>query len=271
MSFLPKALATALTLLLSATNVVAASLTAEQLAGLVVQRPANEGRTAIMHFRMQNKSGSVRERQAQLLSSTSDGVERIAIFFTEPAMIEETAFLSLNHVAMEMEDESWLYLPATGRVRRLPDANRGDPFMGTDMSFGDLQDNFTFGLDDYVFKLGAEEVVDGITFQVLEGIAKTPEIAKELGYGHFRSRIDPENFFPILTTYSDVDMAPLKEVEVLVVEQVGGAKMAAHFTFENVQTGHRTEIRYTEIKSVPDIDESMFDSNALSYGIPDVP
>jgi hypothetical protein len=266
MSFQSKSLVTALTLLLSATSVVAESLTADQLAGLVAQRPVNEGRAAIMNFRLQNQSGSLRVRQARMISSKRGDVERIAIFFTAPAMIEETAFLSINYVSME--DETWLYLPAANRVRRLPGADRGDYFMGTDLTFGDVKENFKFGLDDWVFTLGAEEVVDGITFQVLEGAARTPEIGKDMGYGHFRARIDADGF-PARTTFFDVDMAPIKVVELLTVEQVGDAKMATRLVTENLRTGHRTEINYTDVKDVPGVDESIFDPNALSYGIPD--
>lgn len=269
MPFLSKVILAALTLFLSVTICVAASRTAEELAGLVVQRPTNEGRVATMHFRLQNESGSLRERQAKVLSSTRDDVERIAIFFTQPAMIDETAFLSFNHASSE--DESWLYLPATDRVRRLPGADRGDYFMGTDLTYGDVKDNFKFALEDWVFKLGVEEIADGDALQVLEGTAKTPQIAKEMGYGHFSARIDTATGVPILTEYWDIDMAPLKRIEVLEVEQVGEAKMVTNYTVENLQTGHTTEIHITDAKSVPDLDESLFDPNALAYGIPDVP
>jgi hypothetical protein len=268
MPFLSKTLVALLSLLALVNTGVAASLTAQELAGLVAQRPTNEGRVATMHFRLQNQSGSLRERQAQMLSSTRDDLERIAIFFTKPAMIEETAFLSFNHV--NRDDESWLYLPATDRVRRLPGSDRGDYFMGTDLTFGDVKDNFKFGLEDWVFKAGVEEVADGITFQVLEGTPSTPEIAKAMGYGHFSARIDTATGFPVMTEYSDVDMAPLKRIEVLEIGQVGEAKMAISFTVKNIQTGHSTEIHYTDTRSVPDLDESLFDPNSLAYGIPDV-
>ncbi|MFQ3199674.1 MAG: hypothetical protein ACI9SK_000382 [Zhongshania sp.] len=268
MPFLSNILVAFLSLLLLATTGVAAPLTAQELAVLVAQRPTNEGLVGTMGFRLQNQSGSLRERQAQFIVSTHDDLDRIAIFFTEPAMIEETAFLSFDHA--NLDDESWLYLPATDRVRRLPSSDRGDSFMGTDLTFGDVKDSFKFGLEDWVFKTGVEEVVDGITFQVLEGTPSTPEIAKEMGYGHFRARIDTATRLPVMHEFSDIDMAPLKRFDLLEVGQVGGMNMVIRFTIKNLQTGHSTDIHYTDMRSVPDLDESLFDPNALAYGIPDV-
>lgn len=245
-----------------------AATTADALARLVADRPANEGRAGIMHFRLQNSSGSVRERKALMVHSAGDDADRIAIFFTQPAMIEETAFLSYNH--RNRDDETWLYLPATERVRRLPVSDRGDNFMGTDLTYGDIKDNFEFGLEDWTFSLGGDERVDGVSFPVLEGTAKTTEIANEMGYRSFRARIDTTTGFPVWVEYTDTDGAPLKQIEVLKIEKVGDAQTAMHFKVNNLQTGHSTEIHFTEMKHVPNLDDSVFDPTALAYGIPEV-
>jgi hypothetical protein len=238
------------------------------LATLVAERPANEGRAGTMHFLLTNSSGREREREALMVHSETDRTERIAIFFSAPAMIEETAFLSFNH---EMrEDENWLYLPATERVRRLPVSDRGDYFLGTDLTYGDIKDNFKFGLEDWTFDTDGEVVVDGKSFPVLTGIAKTPEIGIEMGYAAFRAHIDTETAFPIWIEYSDTDGDLLKHVEVLDIQLIGGAQTALHFKAENVQTGHRTDIRFTGMRHVPDLDESIFDPDSIAYGVPDV-
>lgn len=245
-----------------------AATTAEKLAQLVVERPANEGRAGTMHFRLQNRSGSVRERQALMIHSARDDADRIAIFFTEPAMIEETAFLSFNHTSRD--DESWLFLPATERVRRLPTSDRGDNFMGTDLTYGDIKDDFTFGLEDWVFAIGGDEMINGVVLPILEGKARTPDLGREMGYSSFRALIDRNTGFPMWIEYSDTDGSPMKRMEILKVEKVGDAQTAMHFKVDNLQTGHSTEIHFTDMKYVPDLDESLFDPDALAYGIPDV-
>ncbi|MEO0818048.1 MAG: outer membrane lipoprotein-sorting protein [Pseudomonadota bacterium] len=244
------------------------SADAMALATLVVERPANEGRAGTMHFQLTNSAGRVREREALMVHSETDGTERIAIFFSAPAMIEETAFLSFNH---EMrEDENWLYLPATERVRRLPVSDRGDYFLGTDLTYGDIKDNFKFGLEDWSFNLDGEVVMDGKAHPVLTGMAKTPEIGIEMGYAAFRAHIDTETAFPVWIEYTDTDGDLLKRVEVLDIKPIGGAQTALHFRAENLQTGHQTDIQFEGMRHVPGIDESIFDPDAMAYGIPDV-
>ncbi len=238
------------------------------LATLVAERPANEGRAGTMHFQLTNSASRIREREALMIHSQTAETERIAIFFSAPAMIEETAFLSFNHDARE--DENWLYLPATERVRRLPVSDRGDYFLGTDLTYGDIKDNFKFGLDDWSFGVDGEVVVDGKSYPVLTGTAKTPELGIEMGYAGFRARIDTETAFPVWIEYTDTDGDLLKRVEVLDIEPIGGAQTALHFTAENLQTGHRTDVTFTGMQHVPDLDDSIFDPDAMAYGIPDV-
>ncbi|MEM9530905.1 MAG: outer membrane lipoprotein-sorting protein [Pseudomonadota bacterium] len=238
------------------------------LAKLVADRPANEGRVGTMHFQLQTASGSVREREALMIHSEVGDVERIAIYFTAPAMIEETAFLTFGHDAGP--DENWLYLPATDRVRRLPATDRGDYFMGTDMTFGDVSDDFSFGLADWEFATGTQEVRDGIPYPVLLGRAKTPDLGQEMGYAGFRALIDPESAFPIWVEYQDTEGEPLKQVTVEEVRPVGGAPTAMRFVIENLQTGHATRVHFTNMRYRPALDEAVFDPDALAYGIPDV-
>ncbi len=258
----------ALTMPAGADTALTASVDAMSLARHVADRPSNEGRVGTMHFRLESSSHRIREREALLVHSQTDETERIAIFFTAPAMIEETAFLSFNHAVAE--DENWLFLPATERVRRLPVSDRGDYFLGTDLTYGDIKDNFKFGVDDWTFSLAPDETVSGETFPVLTGQARTPETAQEMGYASFRARIDVETAFPVWVEYTDTDGEPLKRVEVLEIGKVGGVFTALHFSAENLQTGHKTDVHLTGMRHVPDLDDGVFDPHALAYGVPDV-
>ncbi|MEL7137173.1 MAG: outer membrane lipoprotein-sorting protein [Pseudomonadota bacterium] len=245
-----------------------ASSEALALASLVADRAANEGRVGTMHFQLTSSSKRVREREALMLHSDIGVTERIAIYFTEPTVIEETAFLSFNHTSRE--DENWLYLPATERVRRLPAGDRGDYFLGTDLTYGDIKDNFKFSLDDWQFELGEPAQHKGALMPVLKGTARNPEIGIEMGYASFQAKIDEASGFPIWIEYTDTDGEPLKQIEILTIESVGDAPTAIHFTAENLQTGHHTEVRFSDMRHVPDLDDSVFDPEVLAYGVPDV-
>lgn len=232
----------------------------------IAARPANEGRVGTMHFTLRNGSGDTRQREALMFHSDTPETIRIAIFFTQPAMISETAFLTFDHRVGD--DENWLYLPATERVRRLPVSDRGDYFMGTDLTYGDIKDDFKFGLEDWVFTSAQEETVDGASYLRLEGEAQSAQIAAETGYSGFTALIDTERHFPVEITYLDADGDPLKHIVVEDLNTVGGAWTAMRFTVDQLQSGHTTLVYFTDMQHRPDLDDSVFDAESLAYGVP---
>ncbi|MFN3592209.1 MAG: outer membrane lipoprotein-sorting protein, partial [Thermaurantiacus sp.] len=169
-------------------------LSADAIAKRVWEREASEGRVGTMHFQLVAASGAVRRRQALMLHSDRRDAVRLAIFFQQPASIANTAFLSHDHRAKP--DETWLFLPATERVRRIPASQRADAFLGTDLSFGDLKDGFRFAPEDWTFAGGEQRSFRGRPHLWLTGRARTPEIARETGYSAFRALICPETLFP---------------------------------------------------------------------------
>lgn len=234
------------------------------LAQRVAERPANEGRVATMHFLLTNRSGSQRERDAFLAHLHRGETERLAIYFEGPARLEGTAFLTHDHA--DRSDESWLYMPATDRVRQIPASDRGDYFLGTDLTYGDITDDFTFPLADWTFTHGGVVDLDGVPHEVLRGTPVSADVAEETGYGGFEALIDPETLFPVDITYLGEDGEPLKIARVMEQERVGEAWTAMRFTVENVRTGHSTEIWFEDMRAVPGLSEWAFEPDQLSFG-----
>lgn len=232
------------------------------LAEQVYHRPANSGRVGTMHFRLVNERGAVRERTALMAHAEREEDVRVAIFFTRPAAIRDTAFLS--HDRHAQEDQNWLFLPATERVRRLPASERGDYFMGTDLSYGDIRDDFKFNPEDWEFEAG-EPTPEGLA---LSGIARSDALAREMGYGAFEAVIDPDTLFPVHIRFDDHDGDPLKVVEVQEQGLVGGAWTVLRFSVQNLQRGHRTEIHFTDMRHVPGLSETVFNPSRLAFGVP---
>lgn len=241
----------------------------QALAERIHERSASPGRVGIMNFELTNKRGRSRERVALMAHSEIEEATRVAIFFTEPAAIQNTAFLS--HEYETSEDDSWLYLPATERVRRLPAAERGDAFMGTDLSYGDIRDNFRFPPEHWRFRANGTREVDGHELIALEGQARSEQSAREMGYGRFEALVDESNLFPLFVEYFDVHDQPLKRVTVGEVGLVGNAWTALHFEVENHQSGHRTRVFFDNMRAVPDLSDRVFQPTALADGVPRIP
>jgi hypothetical protein len=241
----------------------------QALAERIYERPASAGRVGTMNFKLTNKQGRSRERVALMAHSKIDDTTRVAIFFTAPAAIQNTAFLSHEHE--HSVDDSWLYLPATERVRRLPASERSDAFMGTDLSYGDIRDNFRFPPEHWRFRANGTHAHNGRDLSVLQGLARSAESAREMGYGRFEALIDETSLFPVLVEYFDIHDQPLKRVTVSEVGLVGNAWTALRFEVENHQTGHHTEVFFDNMRSVPELGERVFQPAALADGVPRIP
>lgn len=258
---------TCLALLFTVTIAANADVDPDVLASKIAERPTNLGRTGEMHFTLRNAKGKQRIRSAVLQHANLADMTKLAIHFTAPAAIRDTGFLS--HDADSGPDQSWLYLPATDRVRRVPASDRGDYFMGTDLTYGDLQDNFKFQMEDWVFTGGTEQQRDNESLLRLRGTA-TQVARRSLGYHSFTALIDPVTLFPVQLNYTDEDGEPLKRVQILKQEQIDGAWIATRFAVENLQTGHQTIIELRNVRTDSDMDLSRLEADALDLGAPDL-
>lgn len=243
------------------------NLSHEILAKQVNERVANEGRTGNMHFVLTNKRGHQRKRTARIFHADANQETSVAIYFTAPSAIEDTAFLSLDRLQAS-DDENWLFLPATERVRRLPTSERGDYFMGTDLTYGDIKDNFKFSPDDWQFTKCAELQRPANELPCLAGTAKSEKIAHELGYGRFIASIDPNTWFPKFIRYFDPKDKLLKEVSVERQEKIGEAWTAMAFTLNNLKNSHSTAVTFTNMEYRPDLPTAVFAADALEFGVP---
>lgn len=245
-----------------------ADLTPNELASNIAARPANEGRVGKMHFLLRNASGNERKRSALVIHSDTHDVVKIGIYFTSPSAISNTSFLSFDYP--QKEDQSWLFLPATERVRRLPSSDNSDNFMGTDMTYGDVKDDFKFSMSDWDFtEITTTQVEDKLSY-TLNGAAKTPEIAKQLGYLSFTAVVDAQTLFPTSIEYKDIDGELLKTIKVLKQELVGDAWTATHFIVKNIQSEHSTEIHLENMRYIPNIPPDILQAQSLAYGLPDI-
>jgi hypothetical protein len=79
-----------------------------------------------------------RTRDATVTEQTDPrGEHRTFMEFTGPADVTGTLFLHLS--PRGATDQQWVWTPAARKARRLADASRDENFMGTDISYRDLE------------------------------------------------------------------------------------------------------------------------------------
>ena len=87
---------------------------------------------------------SVQRASVQLILEKKVGDKSIVRFLT-PAEIKGVA--ALTHEHPDSPDDSWLFLPATKRVRRISGANKTASFQGTEFTYEDLSNRIVSKYD----------------------------------------------------------------------------------------------------------------------------
>ncbi len=253
------ALVAAATVSSSLTASAQGNMTGDTIARNIADRQNADPRKGTITFVMQDK-GRSRTRAARMVRTETSATHRLLLAFDTPASIRGTSFLSYDHKAASKTDETWLYLPATSRTRRVPASDRADSFMGTELSYGDVKDSFIFGLADYTFSSAGR--ADNGRY-ILKGTAKTPQIARETGYGGFTAEVDPATWFPRMITFTDPGGKKFKTIAVRGLEKVGASWTATDFTVTNHLTGRSTKVTVSGLAKAAGADDTLFDPARL--------
>lgn len=111
------------------------------------------------------------------------------IRFSTPADMTGVATLTVERGSRR--DDLWIYLPAMRRVRKLVTANRADPWVGSDFSFGDILGH---KVSDWKHELSGSERLSGFDCWCIDSVPLTPGLARETGYGRRRSWIRKSDY-----------------------------------------------------------------------------
>ena len=214
-------------------------------------------------FRLINAAGQQRIRetdgQTKLIAGTTDN--RRLVNFLSPADVRGTKTLLIEHSAAD--DDIWIYLPAMKKVRRLVASNKKDSFVGTDFSYGDV---IGHKVEDWNHRLLRQEKVDGRDCYVVESTPKRPEVADNTGYSKRVDWIDKESYVALRGEIFDQNGDLLKRTSAQDVERVDAKNdryQPMKLISENVQTGHKTIIEFTNFKANVGVGDEVFAARSL--------
>lgn len=216
---------------------------------------------------MTDKRGKKRERDTKSFRKYFGDEKRTVIFYQSPKNIKGTAFLTYDYPDADRDDDQWLYLPASRKVRRISASDRGDYFLGTDFTYEDIKLESKIGINDYIQKTVGEETIDGHHCYVVESIPVNEETAKELGYGRVLARIDSEIWIVRKAEFWDRKDNPLKTIQNKNISQVQGIWTTHIIDVQNHKTGHHTSFTFSNINYQAKVADSVFTERALRRGL----
>jgi predicted RND superfamily exporter protein/outer membrane lipoprotein-sorting protein len=219
-----------------------------------------------MIITLTDRRGNTREEHTRAFRRYFGENKKTAIFYTKPATVAGTAFLTWDYEDQAREDDQWLYLPALRKVRRISASDRGDYFLGTDFTYEEIKKESKIAAEDYRFSLLGEEEVDGHPTWKVEATPIDQEVSRALGYGRVVFRIDSSLWIPRLTEYWDVRGNFLKTVHARGIEKIDGIWAITDIEATNKKTGHSTRIQFHNTDYGADVPPRLFEQNALKRG-----
>jgi outer membrane lipoprotein-sorting protein len=230
----------------------------------------DEGESLFRRVTMElvDEGGQRRVRETRFYRRTFGGEKRMAIFHDAPTTVKGTALLTVDHPEADREDDQWLYLPALRRVRRIAASDRGESFLGTDLSYEDVKKETKVGLEDYTWRTLGEAEVEGHRCLQVEAVPVDERRAAELGYGRVVSWVDAEIWMVRRADYYDRAGRPLKRARVSEIRAVDGFWTPHRIEVQSQRSGHRTIFTISDVSYAAAVPEEVFSESALRRGGP---
>lgn len=178
-----------------------------------------------------------RSEREMLLKARSDanGESSSLSIFTAPQ--REKGIALLTHSKKGTDDEQWLYLPSTKRLKRIAGSARTSSFRGSEFTFEDLADQ---NPAQYRFETVAAEACDAQQCFVLD---RFPAPSLESSYSKTRLWIDQEHYRVIKADFYDADGKRFKSMQTYDYRLYDNRLWnPARVVMSNLLTGKSTEM-----------------------------
>ncbi|WP_320823270.1 outer membrane lipoprotein-sorting protein [Reinekea sp.] len=218
-----------------------------------------------------NKKGRERIRQIESYTINQPDVDRSVSYFLSPADVKGTGYLSYDYTDDTQEDDSWLYLPALKKVKRIAAGDKSGSFMGSDFSYSDLNG---VNIDWYNYEiLSASETVDGVDTWKIESTAKpefSTQVEEETGYSESHLWIRKDNFVQVQAQIWVTKGKRVKYFSAKDIEQIDGIWTPNKLQMITTRNGKREHSTVLEINSIQYNQlegEELFTTSALQRGL----
>ncbi len=238
----------------------AATPTALEIITSVYDRPTGDDQKSNLTMTLTNSRGKTRVRKIQQNRKDLGDTEKSVMFFTSPADVRNTSFMSWSYDDADKSDDQWIYLPALKKVKRISSDGKSDYFMGSDFTYDDLGDRHPTA-DNH--KITGEETIDGEACWVIESRPKDPDYMyqRTVVWVVKDTRIGKKKVF------YDEDGEMLKTLSVMKVEKINGISVITHSRMKNVQKNHTTDMQLEKVKINTGLNNRLFTERTMKRGI----
>ena len=183
----------------------------------------------------------------------------------EPAAERGIGMLTYAYDDAERDNETWLYLSALGRIKRIASGNSDDDSEPASV-FGSeftTEDTDTGKLEEYEINLLEETTEAGREVWKVEMIPDE-ERARKSRYSRTVSYIDKERWVPLKTEMYDQYGTEIKRLLASRVEEVNDVWMARSLTMMNLVSNRLSNMAILEINLGVDVDDEFLTTRTLT-------
>lgn len=257
--------------LLFSPSLFAAEYSADEVMRMVDERYDGDSSIAEVTMVLIDRRERQRIRNLKLYSKDYGVDTKTLSLFESPADIRGTAYLNFDWDESLRDDDSWLYLPALQRVKRLASSDTSDSFLGSDFTYADING---FEIDWYDFSFVNEsEMVDGEECWVIEGVPK-PEFkdrAEEAtGYSKMQTWISKDKLLQMRGQVWELRGNRVKFFTSSEIEEIDGiwtVKRLQAVTTRNNRQEHASVLQFNSIDYNVEVADDLLTTEAMQRGL----
>ena len=250
-------------IILALSSVVSAQ-SAEEIAKKAHDVPQGKTSYSVVSLTLVDKTGKTRSREIASYTMKEGTTDKSVIVFRTPKDVAGVSYLSFEYPdkpdGTATDSDSWLYLPAMKKVRRVSGSSKDDDFQGTDFTYDDIGNR---SLAKDTFAILGEEKVGDIDCWILEYKAKDPKakVSRRVLW------IGKENYITYKGDFYDRQGNLQKNLTTENVSLVNGYWTTHKMIMKNIQTNHETVYELKEIVYDNKVDTNYFTVSALEREI----
>ncbi len=247
---------------------LAEALSAYEVMKKVDERDEGKTRSSKATLILLDKQDRQRVREIDMLAFEKEEVEKALMVFRTPSDVAGTSYMSWDWTDESQEDDSWLYLPALSKIRRVAASDESGSFMGSDFSYADING---IELDDFEYSFESQsEMVDGHDCWVIQAIPKSEKAIKETGYTSAKSWVRKDAFMIVKSVINVKKGKRVKYFSVKDIEKIDGiwtAHTLQMITTKKEQKEHASVLKISDVVYNKGVDESLFDTAVMQRGL----
>ncbi|GBE16003.1 MAG TPA: outer membrane lipoprotein-sorting protein [Proteobacteria bacterium] len=208
---------------------------------------------AKVHMVITDRRGRTREREFTILrKDVKDGGDQLYyVYFHKPGDVRKLVFMVHKHVGKN--DDRWLYLPALDLVKRIAASDKRTSFVGSNFLYEDVSGRSTKA-DTHTLK---EETGD---HWILDNIPRDPASVE---FTHYLIWIDKKTYLVDKAEYYNAQGKVYRKMVAEEVKVIDGIPTVVKSRVEDLNSGGKTELTFSNIKYNIGIKDSIFTERYL--------